>query len=112
MDGVLGPNQAIEESPVLLAVPAPDNLVTDGERILFSSGSAVYALRTDGAAATMEQFAGFDRPVTALALHPTGGLAAGLADGRVVLRGGRHDGKVLTTLGDRRLVCPDGARLP
>jgi hypothetical protein len=106
MDGALRPNQAIEEAPVLLEVAAPDNLVHDGARLLFSTGSVVQALKTDGVSVSTEPFARFDQPVTALALHSGGGVAIGLDDGRVVMRGGRHDGKVLTQLGGRAIVCP------
>jgi hypothetical protein len=106
MDGALHPNQAIEEAPVLLAVAAPDNLVHDGARLLFSSGGAVQSLKTDGVSASAEPFAAFEHPVTALALHPGGGVAVGLDDGRILVRGGRHDGMVLTELGGRATVCP------
>jgi hypothetical protein len=106
MDGALRPNQAIEDSPVLVEVAAPDNLVHDGTRLLFSSGSVVQALKTDGVSASTEPFATFDYLVTALAAHPGGGVAVGLDDGRVLVRGGWHDGRVLTQLGSRTIVCP------
>lgn len=106
MDGVLRPNQAIEESLILLEVTAPDNLVHDGERILFSSGEIVELLTTDDATARAEPVAAFDRPVSALALHPGGAVAIGLEDGRILVHGGRHDSKIFTTVGDRAIVCP------
>jgi len=106
MDGALRPNQAIEEAPVLLGVTAPDNLVHHGMRLLFSTGGVVQVLKTDGISASTEPFAAFDQSVTALAVHPGGGVAIGLEDGRVLVRGGRHDGKRLTQLGSRTIVCP------
>ena len=51
MDGALRPNQVIEEAPVVLEVAAPDNLVHDGARLLFSSAGQVYVLETDGISA-------------------------------------------------------------
>jgi hypothetical protein len=105
MDGVLSPNQAIEEAPVLVTADAPDNLGSDGRRILFSTGGAVMALATDGATATTQPFANFEKPVSALALHADGAVAIGTA-GRVLIRGGAHDGAELTTIGDRRILCP------
>ena len=44
LDGVLGPNQAIEEAPVLVEAPEPDNLAGDGERVRFSTGDTVMRL--------------------------------------------------------------------
>ncbi|HEY1721616.1 MAG TPA: hypothetical protein VGG27_10255 [Magnetospirillaceae bacterium] len=102
MDGALRPNQAIEEAPVLLEIAAPDNLVHDGTRLLFSSGSTVYAMKATGT----ESVAAFDRPVSALALHPGGAMAIGLEGRGLELRGGQHDGKVITELGGRPVLCP------
>ena len=106
MDGALRPNQAIEEAPIVLSVAAPDNLVSDGERILFSSHASVSTLEIVGDAGTASPFAVFDQPVTALAAHAGGVVAIGLDDGRIVLRGGKHNGKTLTKVGDRQIVCP------
>ena len=106
MDGALQPNQAIEDAPVLLDIAAPDNLVQAGARLLFSSGGTVRALQTDGISAAAESFASFESPVAALAAHRGGGVAIGLDAGRVELRGGPHDGKVLADLNGRALVCP------
>jgi hypothetical protein len=105
MDGVLSPNQAIEEAPVIVTAEAPDNLASDGRRVLYSTGSVVMALTANGTAASTQNFAGFEQPVSALALHPDGAVAIGMA-GQVLLRGGAHGGKVLTTAGDRRMLCP------
>jgi hypothetical protein len=106
MDGALGPNQDIEEAPSLLAIDAPDNLVADGSRILFSSGASVLALKTDGVTATAAPVETFDQAVTALAAHAGGGTAIGLEDGRLVLKGGKHDGKTLSQVGGQAIVCP------
>lgn len=104
MDGALSPNQVIEQSPVALEIAAPDNLVSDGTRCLFSSGREVLSLAGGGANAGT--VASFDSPISALAAHPSGMLAAGLDDGRLVVRGGRHDGKTVTKVGGRDARCP------
>ena len=44
--------------------------------------------------------------MTALGLHPAGGTAIGLEKGRIELRGGPHDGRVLDRLADRAVTCP------
>ena len=106
MDGALHPNQAIEEAPVVLEVAAPDNLVYDGARLMFSSAGIVGLLKTDGLSAAFAAFTGFDCSVSALALHPGGGVAIGLEAGKIELRGGPHDGETLTSLGGRAIVCP------
>lgn len=106
MDGVLGPNQAIEEAQLLLEADAPDNLASDGTRMVFSSGRAVLGLRVDGPSAAAEPIAGFDHPVSAVALHADAGMAVGLEGGGVQVRGGRHDGKTMTSVGNRPAVCP------
>jgi hypothetical protein len=106
MDGALRPNQAIEEAPVLAEAAGADNLVQDGTRILFSSGSRVLRLVPSADSGGAELLTSYEHDVSALALHPGGALAAGLADGTVLLRGGPHDGLVLTRLGDRPVVCP------
>lgn len=102
MDGALRPNRMIEEAPAIAAADAPDNLVSDGARTLFSSGGAVLEL----GAGTASEVVRFACDVTALALSPDGALAIGLDDGRIVIDGGSQDGKVLTTLAARRSVCP------
>ena len=104
MDGALHPNQRIEEAPVLIEALAPDNLVQAGGRALFSTGAEVHLLRTDGAPSA-RCFARIDRPVSALAAHPSGAVAIGLA-GRIELRGGARDGKRFTEIGGRALTCP------
>jgi hypothetical protein len=106
MDGALRPNQAIEEAPAILASDAPDNLASDGVRLLFSTEGSLCTLQAVGEAWAASPLAVFDRPVTALAAYANGSIAVGLDDGRIVLRGGGRDGKTLNKVGDRRIVCP------
>ncbi|BCH33323.1 NHL repeat containing protein [Mesorhizobium sp. L-8-10] len=103
MDGALRPNRTLEEAVALLAAEAPDNLVFDGTRGYFSSGGVVLALDVSNGQAS--ELYRFDRTVTALGAGVDGALAIGLDDGRVLLRGGAHDGKVIDSLSGRPLVC-------
>ena len=47
MDGAFRPNHILEAASSVLEIAAPDNLASDGRRILFSSGA--YAVRTQRA---------------------------------------------------------------
>jgi len=104
MDGALRPNRALEEAPAVLGVEAPDNLITNGGRTFFSSGVTVLELDAPGGKAS--EIHRFDQPVTALAAAADGTLAVGLDDGRLAIRGGAQDGKVIDSLSGKRLVCP------
>ena len=106
MDGALSPNQIIEESPVVLEIAAPDNLVRLADRILFSSGRAVYELHLRGGAADSQVVMSFDHPVTALAASADGALAIGLEDGSLRVTGGRHDGMTRTEVARQTIRCP------
>jgi sugar lactone lactonase YvrE len=88
MDGALKPNTALDDAPAALEVDAPDNLCTDGDRLLFSTGDRVLALGpVSGVAQEVDRF---DAPVTALAVSAAGDLAIGLDNGELGLmpRGG------------------------
>ncbi len=103
MDGALRPNQALEEARLLRTVAAPDNLAADGARLLYTRGETVFAL--DPPAARDQPVATFGSAVSALAVGPGGVMAAGLASGGVVLRGGGAD-QVIDTLGGVPVRCP------
>jgi strictosidine synthase-like protein len=109
MDGALRPNNVLEDSPAVLSVEAPDNLAFDGERILFSSGSAVFELKDFDGSAKKERIAEFGLPISCLAAFGDGSIAVGLSDGRVLLQGGAHNGLILSSVGDRPIVCPTAA---
>ena len=74
MDGALKPNTALDEAPVALEIEAPDNLCSDGERLIFSSHEKVFAWQ----GGRIEEIQSFDAPVTALAVSSAGDLAIGL----------------------------------
>ncbi len=104
MDGALSPNRLIEDAPAVVEIDAPDNLVTDGARYLFSAGNEVRSFGHSSEAT--QAVAGFDSPVSALAVSTGGSIAAGLEKGGIALRGGSHDGKTIAKAGGRDIVCP------
>lgn len=118
-DGALKPNRILEDAPTLLDLQAPDDLATDGKSVFASDGNAV--LRVDGSATS--QIAAFDRPVTALACLPGGGLAVALDGKEVRLVGGAQDGKsfrdvagglvsvnAISVAADGKLLLTEGSR--
>lgn len=100
MDGALQPNQAIETADLVCAAPAPDNLTRGSDRLLFTSGSTV--LQLGGGDGPLHCF---DADISALAASPDGALAVGLESGRILVKGGTHDGLSIEALDGRRLVC-------
>jgi sugar lactone lactonase YvrE len=105
MDGAFRPNSLLDEAEVVANIEAPDNLAHDGTRTLLTSGSAVLNLEEAAKTGARRAIFEFDSPISALATLPSGTLAIGLDDGRIMLRGGRYDGRVITKAADRPLVC-------
>ena len=100
MDGALKPNTALDDAPVALEVAAPDNLCSDGDRLIFSSGDKVFALKSG----KVEEIQSFDAPVTALAVSPTGDLAIGLDNGELGLM--PRNGSPRELPATANLACP------
>jgi hypothetical protein len=103
MDGPLRPNTVLDDVPVLQEIEAPDNLAFDGQQIAFSSGRALLAFPMAGQATPVAQL---DAPITALAAAPDGGLAVALDDGRILLKSGAYDRKILQPADFGGLACP------
>jgi hypothetical protein len=91
MDGVLQPNNLIEEAPGLAAIHAPDNLVCTHDGLFVSSGSRL--MRIEGETPTV--IAEFEAEITAMAASGTGALAVATADGAIRLRGGAFDARII-----------------
>jgi hypothetical protein len=106
MDGALRPNTVLDGAAALAALPAPDNLVTDGRKVWLSSGSDVYVIETISVASTPSRWMGFDKPISSLAISDGGALAVGLSGSRLEIRGGKHDGKSVTDVGGQPVLCP------
>ena len=73
-DGVLKPNQKLEEAEILFECAAPEDLATDGRTIYLADGPRL--LRLDGGSAT--ELRVFEEPISALASLPGGELAVAL----------------------------------
>ena len=101
MDGALNPNNRLEEAELIASAPAPDNLCLARGKLLFSSEKTVLAIEPFGVAAP---YASFESRVDSLAAFEDA-VAFGLAEGRIVIRGGPHDGLTLDSADGRRLRC-------
>ena len=106
MDGALKPNDYLDRMPILAALQAPDNLVSDGETAYLSSGPSLYRLGGDG---TLTLLGRETADITFLALSATGILAIGLNSGGVRIMGGTRDGKSFGTDGPGRINAPTAA---
>lgn len=109
MDGALRPNSRLDESEVLAQLDAPDNLATDGACVFLSRGSDILAFvpgAQAGGGPDSFPFASFSDTISCIAAHPSGQLAVGLDDGRIVIHGGKWNGTALTRLGDLDVRCP------
>ncbi len=106
MDGALRPNQLLEQAPVVLSIDAPDNIVSQGGQVFFSSGATVLSLDLVSCAATSRRV--FESTVSALALSPVGDLAVGLDNGRIVVQRVNGAEQTIDEVEGRRLVCVTG----
>ena len=102
MDGALKPNTALDDAPAVLEIDAPDNLCSDGERLIFSSGDQVLAL--DPRTADIREIHRFDATVTALAVSAAGDLAIGLDNGELGLM--PREGAPRELPATANLACP------
>jgi hypothetical protein len=100
MDGALKPNTALDDAPAVIEIEGPDNLCTDGERLIFSSGSKVFALQSG----KLQELQSLDAPVTALAASNSGDLAIGLDNGELGLM--PRDGSPRDLPATANLACP------
>jgi hypothetical protein len=78
-DGALKPNQALERAEILFECAAPEDLATDGANVYLADGESLGRIEGNGVTTIRE----FDRPITALACLPGGGIAVAL-NGREV----------------------------
>ena len=128
-DGALKSNNLLEQAPVFATLDAPQDLATDGHALFVANGNTV--LRYDpatpggtGANAAATEVQRFERPVSALACLPGGGMAVALDGREVRIIGGVHAGRrwdavagtplhavnALSTGADGRLLATDGSR--
>jgi hypothetical protein len=105
MDGALTPNSVLDQAAVALAVEAPDNLVESGGALFFSSPAGVSLLRGESGAFSSELVEASSAPVASMAGDGSGAIAIA-RQGTLAIRGGRHDGKSFTQVGNSPLLCP------
>lgn len=84
LDGAFRPNTRLDDAPAFAELSEPDNLLVSGDRLLASSGNAVYSLAARTEPKVVETF---PSPVTALALSPLGELTVGLESGKLLIAG-------------------------
>jgi Strictosidine synthase len=102
MDGALKPNTALDDAPAALEIDAPDNLCSDGDRLIFSSGDRVLALNVGTRA--VQEIQQCEATVTALAASATGDLAIGLDNGALGLL--PRNGAARELPATANLACP------
>ena len=79
MDGVLKPNNRLEQAERILTLPAIDNLASNGAAAFCSSGHDLYRLEVNTGVWRAERIGGFSGPITFVAADTAGRLAVGIA---------------------------------
>jgi hypothetical protein len=103
LDGALKSNNLLEDAPVFAALESPEDLATDGHALFVADGRTV--LRYDATTATDSgvEVHRFDRPISALACLPGGGLAVALEGRELRITGGAYDGRRWDAVAGRSL---------
>jgi hypothetical protein len=101
MDGALRPNTLLDDCEIAVEAETPDNLCSDGERVLFSSGPDVYAL-PQSRDEKPSRISRHEAPVGALAAA-YGMRATALDDGRIIVQHGNRE---------QTFSAPDGFACP
>jgi hypothetical protein len=105
-DDALRQNNALDHAIVLAECPAPDNLLWQDDHLLLTSGSRVLLLDSLQEGAELEEILHFDNEITALAAAEDGSLAVALGSAGIIIVGGAHDGKAISSLGGKALIAP------
>lgn len=105
--GVLRENDALDRAMVLAQCPGPDNLLWQDDHLLLTSGKRVLLLdNLHQEEAELEEILHFDSEITALAAAEDGSLAVALGASGIVIVGGTHDGRIISSLGGKPLIAP------
>jgi hypothetical protein len=105
-DSALQQNDALDRAIVLAECPAPDNLLWQDDHLLLTSGRRVLLLDSLQEGVELEEILHFDSEITALAAAEDGSLAVALGSAGIVIVGGPHDGRVISSLGGKALIMP------
>ena len=92
-DGALKANNLLEDAAVFATPLDAQDLATDGSALFVADGASVLRYDLTGFASAATVVKRFERPVTALACVPGGGLAVALDGREVRIVGGPHDGR-------------------
>ncbi|PBB68759.1 hypothetical protein CK228_09500 [Mesorhizobium sp. WSM4312] len=84
LDGAFRPNTRLDDASSFAELSEPDNLLASGDRLLASSGNAVYSLAAGAEPKVIETF---PSPITALAGSPSGELTVALESGKLLVSG-------------------------
>lgn len=119
-DGALKPNQMLEQAETLLECEAPEDLAADGKALFVADGARLLRL-TDAGSTIIRSFA---RPISALAITPSGALAVVLggtevqlyddvtaATPRVVFSGALRAVNAISVAPDGTLIVTDGSSI-
>jgi hypothetical protein len=119
-DGALKPNQLLEQAETLLECESLEDLAVDGNSLLVADGLRL--LRLMGSSATTMRT--FERPISALAVLPSGGVAVALGGTEVhiyddiaakspstTFTGELHAVNALAAAPDGTLIASDGSSL-
>lgn len=109
MDGPLKPNTALDEAPVVLRLPAIDNLTATPGGLMGSQGAGLLRLRTSGDVLEAAEARVFPSDITCLAADAAGALAVGLDGQGIAIHGGRHDGLQIKDVNGTALRSPSAA---
>lgn len=109
MDGPLKPNAALDEAPLVLALPGIDNLTAATGGLACSQGAKLLCLRAAGDRLDTVEDVALESAISCLASDGVATLAVGLDGQGVILRGGRHDGVHIKQLNGTPLRAPSAA---
>ncbi|TPJ47091.1 MULTISPECIES: hypothetical protein [unclassified Mesorhizobium] len=84
LDGAFRPNTQLDDAPAFAELAEPDNLLSAGDKLLVSSGNAVYSIAAGIAPKLVETFSS---TISALALSPSGELTVGLESSKLLVGG-------------------------
>ncbi|TPL95742.1 hypothetical protein [Mesorhizobium sp. B2-3-12] len=84
LDGAFRPNTRLDDAAAFAELSEPDNLLASSDRLLASSGNAVYSLAVGSEPKVVETF---PSPITALALSRSGELTVALESGKLSISG-------------------------
>lgn len=90
LDGALRPNRVLDEATSRVALEGADCLAARGETLFASAGDSLFAFGPD---CTWEHRSSYGETIAGMCAVGEDGLSIALADGRILIDGGRFDGR-------------------